>query len=164
MPADREPTPRGSLAGWLSRVQEFSSRLDGERQRSKIERRKPARLFAAADATKEIANAAAEIGATPVQATEWFAGAWDQMSFGTPAITLFRSVMVDKILAGAPWEQNDLTDLMYLCTAAAYADHVVGERRTIGLLQQSVRRLLHPVHLHTKLASVVRFLERGNRV
>ncbi|WP_298866112.1 hypothetical protein [uncultured Microbacterium sp.] len=161
---DREPTPRGSLAGWLARVQGFSSWLDGERQRSKSDRRKAARLFAAADATKEIAAAAAEIGSTPAQATKWFAGAWDQMSLGAPAITLFRSVMVDKMLAGARWEENDLTDLMYLCTAAGYADHVVGERRTIGLLQQSVRRLLHPVHLHTKLASVVRFLERGNRV
>nr|WP_201468913.1 hypothetical protein [Microbacterium hydrocarbonoxydans] len=152
---DREPTPRGSLASWLSRVQEFSSWLEGERQRSKIERRKAARLFAAADATKEIANAAAEIGATPAQATEWFAGAWDQMSFGAPAITLFRSVMVDTMLAGARWEANDLTDLMYLCTAAGYADHVVGERRTIGLLRQSVRRSNVPVQLHTSLSSVV---------
>jgi hypothetical protein len=62
---DREPTPRGSLAAWLGRVQEFSSWLDGQRQRSKSDRRRAARLFAAADATKEIASAAAEIGATP---------------------------------------------------------------------------------------------------
>lgn len=156
---DSEPTPRGSLAGWLTRVQEFSSWLDGERQRSKIERRKAARLFAAADATKEIATAASEIGATPAQATEWLAAAWDQPSLGAPAITLFRSVMVDKMLAGARWEENDLTDLMYLCTAAAYADYVVGERRTIGLLRQSVRRSQLPVQLHTKLASVVSALE-----
>ncbi|WP_372983862.1 hypothetical protein [Microbacterium sp.] len=156
---DREPTPRGSLAGWLARVQRFSSWLDGERQRSKSGRRKAARLFAATDATKEIASAAAEIGATPAQATQWFAAAWDQTSLGAPAITLFRSVMVDKMLAGARWEENDLTDLMYLCTAAAYADHVVGERRTIGLLRQSVRRSGAPVQLHTKLAHVVAALE-----
>lgn len=156
---DREPTPRGSLAGWLARVQRFSSWLDGERQRSKSDRRKAARLFAAADVTKEIATAAAQIGATPTQVTEWFAGAWDQMSLGAPAITLFRSVMVDKMLAGARWEENDLTDLMYLCTAAGYADHVVGERRTIGLLHQSTRRLGTPVTLHTKLATLVRSLD-----
>ncbi|MCB8043274.1 hypothetical protein JM654_00825 [Microbacterium oxydans] len=158
---DREPTPRGSLARWLARVQGFSSWLDGERQRSKSDRRKAARLFAAADATKEIAAAAAEIGSTPMQATEWFAGAWDQMSLGAPAITLFRSVMVDKMLAGARWEENDLTDLMYLCTAAAYADHVVGERRTIGLLHQSTRRLGTPVTLHIKLDSLVRSLDHA---
>lgn len=113
--------------------------------------------------TNEIARAAAEIGATPTQATEWFAGAWDQMSLGAPGITLFRSVMVDKMLAGSRWEENDLTDLMYLCTAAGYADYVVGERRTIGLLRQSVGRLQTPVHLHTKLASVVQCLELENR-
>lgn len=158
---DREPTPRGSLAGWLARVQRFSSWLDAERQRSKTDRRKAARLFAAADATKEIATAAAEIGATPAQATQWFAEAWDQTSLGAPAITLFRSVMVDKMLAGARWEENDLTDLMYLCTAAAYADHVVGERRTIGLLRQSVRRLDTAVQLHTKLATLVQSLDRA---
>ncbi len=156
---DREPTPRGSLAGWLARVQRFSSWLDGERQRSKSDRRKAARLFAAADVTKEIATAAAQIGATSTQATEWFAGAWDQMSLGAPAITLFRSVMVDKMLAGARWEENDLTDLMYLCTAAGYADHVVGERRTIGLLRQSVRRLNVAMQLHTKLATLVQSLD-----
>lgn len=156
---NREPTPRGSLAGWMARVQGFSSWLEGERQRSKGDRRKAARLFAAADATKEIAAAAAEIGLTPAQATEWFARSWDEMTFGAPAITLFRSVMVDKMLAGARWEENDLTDLMYLCTAAAYADHVVGERRTIGLLQQSTRRLGTPVRLHTNLASLVRSLD-----
>lgn len=156
---DREPTPRGSLTGWLGRVQRFSSWLDGERQRSKSDRRKAAQLFAAADATTEIATAAAAIGATPAQATEWFAGAWDQMSFGAPAITLLRSVMVDKMLAGARWEENDLTDLVYLCTAAGYADHVVGERRTTGLLRQSVQRSGAPVQLHTKLAHVVAALE-----
>ena len=155
---DREPTPRGSLAGWLARVQQFSSWLDGEQHRSKSDRRKAARLFSAADATTEIATAAAEIGATPAQVTKWFAGAWDQMSLGSPATTLFRSVMVDKMLAGARWEENDLTDLMYLCTAAAYCDHVVGERRTIGLLRQSVRRLASPVQLHTNLVAVVNAL------
>lgn len=68
--------------------------------------------------------------------------------------------MVDKMLAGARWEENDLTDLMDLCTAAGYADHVVGERRTIGLLHQSVRRLDSAAWLHTKLVSAVGSLDQ----
>ncbi|SDL90499.1 hypothetical protein SAMN04488593_2115 [Microbacterium azadirachtae] len=152
---DRESTPRGSLSGWLHRVQGFSLWLESERNRSKVERRRSARLFAAADMRTELARAAAGIGATPDQTNRWVERAWDSDDLGAPGISFFRSVMVDKMLAGARWEANDLTDLMYLCTAAGYADHVVGERRTIGLLGQTVRRLGASVRLHTKLASVV---------
>ncbi|MBG6215574.1 hypothetical protein IWX75_000011 [Arthrobacter sp. CAN_A6] len=44
---------------------------------------------------------------------------------------------------------------MYLCTAAAYADHVGGERRVIRLLRQFVRSSGASVQLHTKLAPTV---------
>ncbi|MGO2747518.1 hypothetical protein [Microbacterium sp.] len=83
---------------------------------------------------------------------------WASPTIGAPGISLFRSVMVDKLLAGDRWEANDLTDLMYLCTAAAYADHVVGERRTISLLRQSVTRAAAPVQLHTDLVSLIEAL------
>jgi hypothetical protein len=34
------------------------------------------------------------------------------------------------------WERNDLNDLLYLCCAAAYADIVVGEKKTCNYLQR----------------------------
>ena len=99
------------------------------------------------------------IGASPANTDGWIEETWARPIEGAPAVTLFRSVMVDKLLAWSRWELNDLTDLMDLCTAAAYVDHVVRERRTVGLLRQTARRLGSPVRLHTKLASVVDALE-----
>jgi hypothetical protein len=152
---DQERTPHGSLDGWVKRVRDFSEWLAGETQRSKEQRRRSAYVFAFADTTTEVAKAAIDVGVTPEQMSEWSKGTWDKIAIGAPGISLFRSAMVDKMLAGSTWEANDLTDLMYLCTAAAYSDHVVGERRTIALLRQANARHNLPVRLHTNLASLV---------
>jgi hypothetical protein len=152
---DREPIPRGSLDGWVTRVQEFSAWLAGERQRTKEQRRRAAYVFAFTDTTNEVVKAAIDVGLTPEQMSGWSMQTWDKSAIGAPGISLFRAAMVDKMLAGSIWEANDLTDLMYLCTAAAYADHVVGERRTIALLRQATARLHMPVQLHTNLGSLI---------
>jgi hypothetical protein len=67
--------------------------------------------------------------------------------------------MIDKLLTGHTWEGNDLTDLMYLSTAAGYCDFVAGDRRTIALLRQSKRRLGLGVELHSDLTSLVRSVD-----
>lgn len=152
---DRDPTPQGSVDGWLERVQLFATWLANERQRTKDQRRRSAQVFAASDITSELARAAIAVGATIEQVSAWTRQAWDQPALGAPAISLFRAAMVDKLLAGASWEGNDLTDLMYLCSAAGYADHVVAERRTIGLLRQATSRLNTEVGLHTRIAPLV---------
>lgn len=151
-------TPRSSLGDWLARVQGFADWIANERGRTKEQRRRSAEVFAFADVQKEVTTAAFERGATPAEMSKWVMGTWDSASLGGPAISLFRSVMIDKFLAGNRWEDNDLTDLMYLCTAAGYADHVVGERRTIALLEQSKRRIGSKAVLHRDLVSLVRAL------
>lgn len=160
MMLDRQATPRGDMAGWVQRVQEFSTWLSGETNRTKQQRRRAAEVFMFSDASREIARAAFDAGLTPSEMSVWTQSTWHRPELGAPAISLFRATMIDKLLGSGRWEGNDLTDLFYLCTAAGYADHVVGERRTIGLLQQSVRRLQAPVRLHRTLASVVNALEQ----
>jgi hypothetical protein len=159
MMLDQQATPRGDMAGWVQRVQEFSTCLSEETNRTKQQRRRAAELFMFSDATREIAQAAFDAGVTPIEMSAWTQSTWHLPELGAPAISLFRATMIDKILGSGRWEGNDLTDLFYLCTAAGYADHVVGERRTIGLLQQSVRRLRAPAELHRTLASVVNALK-----
>ncbi|WP_445996048.1 hypothetical protein ACUWEX_09280 [Okibacterium fritillariae] len=151
---DRAPTPRGNLDGWVDRVREFSEWLSGEKQRTKEQRRRAAYVFALSDTTNEVSKAAFEVGLTPDQMSYWNRATWDSVEIGAPGISLFRAAMVDKLLAGSPWEANDLTDLVYLSTAAAYSDHVVGERGTIALLRQAAARLKLPVQLHSNLASL----------
>ncbi|MGO1167414.1 MAG: hypothetical protein ACTMHL_12455, partial [Janibacter sp.] len=152
---NREPTPRGDLSGWVKRVQDFATWLAGETERTKHQKRRSAYVFAFSDAMKEVAQASFSAGVSPEQMSAWSRNTWNQAWTDAPGVSHFREAMVDKLVAGGRWEANDLTDLMYLCTAAAYADHVVGERRTIALLRQTTRRLHSPVHLHTDLVSLV---------
>jgi hypothetical protein len=155
---DQDPTPRGSLEGWLTNIQKFSTWLTSETERTKEQRRRSAYVYTFSDTTHEVANAALAAGVTPAQMGAWTKQTWDKPSLGAPGISLFRAAMVDKLVAGAKWEANDLTDLMYLCTAAAYADHVVGERRTTALLRQATARLKSPVRLHANLVGLLKSL------
>jgi hypothetical protein len=61
--------------------------------------------------------------------------------------------------AGGSWSGNDLTDLNFLCSAAGYADLVVGEKRTIGDLR-AARGVPPGAALATTLAEAVALLER----
>lgn len=159
MMLDKQATPRVDMAGWVQRVQKFSTWLSGETNRTKQQRRRSAEVFMFSDAAREVAQASSDAGLTPTEMSAWNKSTWHLPEIGAPAISLFRATMIDKLLGSGRWEGNDLTDIFYLCTAAGYADHVVGERRTIGLLEQSVRRLRVPVELHRTLASVVNALE-----
>jgi hypothetical protein len=151
---DRRPMARGSSDGWLERVSGFSEFLKAETG-DRSQRRRMASVFMLSDASREIASACFESGISPDEMLSWIGHSWSADQLGASAIDLFRATMTDKILSGSPWEANDLTDLMYLCTAAGYADYVVGERRTIGLLGQSTRRLGSAVRLHKNLRSLI---------
>lgn len=155
----RTPIPQGNLDGWVERVQNFGTWLNAQTDRTKQQRRRSAQAFAAADVGNELVRAAIKRGVTAAQMGDWYRSSWDKATLGAPAITMFRAAMIDKFLACGKWESNDLTDLMYLCTAAGYADYVVGERRTVALLRQAVAKLGARVSLHTKLATVVESLE-----
>ncbi|MGU3411282.1 hypothetical protein ACLBWP_14315 [Microbacterium sp. M1A1_1b] len=132
MMLDQQATPRGNMAGWVQRVQGFSTWLSGETNRTKQQRRRAAEVFMFSDAIREIAQAAIDARLTPSEMSAWTQSTWHSPGLGAPAISLFRATMIDKLLGSGRWEGNDLSDLFYLCTAAGYADHVVGERRTIG--------------------------------
>jgi len=155
---NRVPTPRGDLSAWVARVQGFSTWLVGETNRTKHQKRRAAYAFAFSDTIKELSKAAFCAGVTPEQTLAWVKQSWSNQWPFAPGVSYFREAMVDKIVAGAEWEANDLTDMMYLCTAAAYSDHVVGERRTVALLRQAKKRLGSPVGLHTSLVSLVESL------
>jgi hypothetical protein len=60
---------------------------------------------------------------------------------------------------GSRWVPNDLTDMVYLSCAAAYADFVVCERATAAALRQGQRRLHLPVNVHRNLREAVPVIE-----
>jgi hypothetical protein len=53
------------------------------------------------------------------------------------------------------WEDNDLTDLMYLTSGAAYADFTVGERSLTSQIRQAQTRLGRPVTAYRRIEDLV---------
>lgn len=60
---------------------------------------------------------------------------------------------------GTTWRPNDLTDLVYLSCAAAYADVVVCEGHMSGILRQGLARLGRPAAVRKTLPEAVPSVE-----
>jgi hypothetical protein len=82
-------------------------------------------------------------------------GGWQDQVETLPALGLYREVFQQRHLAASQWHPNDLTDLVYLTCAAAYADFVVGERHMTSFLIQSLRRLERPINVYPRLHQVI---------
>ena len=104
--------------------------------------------------------------------SDWLlSGTWTHQLSEKPSLGLYREVFQQRHLAGGPWRENDLTDMVYLCCAGAYADFEVTERQLASFLDQSNRRLGRPVTVYKRLrdlveplgASIGRVVDRGLR-
>ena len=161
---DPDSTPMGPVDGWVKKQQNHTDRLH-EEDRPRERRRKIALAFALEDASREMAEAAAATEATSAEFENWLKRVWFTDLANLPAFAFFRELFVGKHLnATTRWEENDLTDMWYLATAAAYADYVVAERRTISLLGEAAQRLNVEKQLHRNLSNLVEQLERDPRV
>jgi hypothetical protein len=158
---DEVPMPKRSVDEWTKWVQRFSDWIRDEPGRTKKQRRRSASAFMFADEGKEVAQAAAAAQLTPEEMSRWSRRTWFDDNRGQPAISIFRSVMIDKLLTGHTWEGNDLTDFLYLSTAVGYSDFVAGDRRTIALLRQTTQRLGCGANLHSDLPSLVEALDEN---
>jgi hypothetical protein len=157
---DETPMPKGAVTNWTARVQKFSNWVRDETGRTKSQRRRSAAAFMFADEAREVAQAALAAGLTPEEMSQWSLQTWLDDDRGQPAVSVFRSAMIDKLLTGHTWEGNDLTDLMYLSTAVGYCDFVAGDRRTTAVLRQATRRLKFGADLHSDLPTLVDALDR----
>ncbi|WP_027940570.1 hypothetical protein [Amycolatopsis taiwanensis] len=72
-----------------------------------------------------------------------------------PSLGIFREVLHEKLSdPRLRWENNDLTDMMYLSAGAAYCDHIVGERRHIAYITNATQRLQRHARVHRTLTSL----------
>ncbi|MEJ1816063.1 hypothetical protein [Clavibacter michiganensis] len=112
--------------------------------------------FAFTDAMKEISIAAVIAGISPEDMGAWLTNHYREDLAVMPALSFYYEAISDKRAdPRAPWERNDLHDLMFLCTAAAYADYTVGERRTVDLLKRSIRRQSKDVVVCSSIAELM---------
>jgi hypothetical protein len=112
--------------------------------------------FTFSDAGKEIAIAAATALLSPEEMKEWAIEYFNDDLPRMPAFASYYEAIADKRTdPNSRWEQNDLTDLMFLSTGAAYADFTVGERKTIDLLKRAIRRKHKPTIVCSSIAELM---------
>jgi hypothetical protein len=151
--------PLESVPGWADRLQQITRGI--EAVGASTTRRRAASLDAfRADLPHELAAATAELNIDVADVADWLATIAEREVASMPSLGIYRELLHERLCdPGTTWEQNDLVDMMYLSCGAAYADHVVGERRLVSDLRSSLRRLSRPTNVHPKLADLVAALE-----
>jgi hypothetical protein len=142
------------VPGWSARMQRITGEL---RPLSDRTGRRQATLRAFRhDLAHEVAAAGRRLGIDERDRERWLTQLDDDQVAVMPSLALYRELLHEKLLDPATvWQQNDLTDMMYLSCGAGYADHVVGERRLIGDLRRALVRLGRPMNVYRKLAHLV---------
>ncbi|CAN5196341.1 hypothetical protein BH09ACT5_BH09ACT5_05970 [soil metagenome] len=156
---DAKYVPMGSSPGWVIKNQKFTDWLMIETARTSPQKRKSVDVLFLDDTSKEIAEEAFRAGITPEQMSTWTMSHRDVEVPVMPSLGLFRETFIGMHLNGARWENNHLTDLMYLTCAAGYADYVVAERSLAGYMQQALKRMKRPASVYRQIQDLVPVLE-----
>lgn len=156
---DAERTPPGEGANWHVANQRFSDWLDGE-QRDAQQKRNCVDAFLLSDLQRDVAEEAFAAGSTPEQMSDWARGGFGRGLSRLRSAAVYREAMHARHLNhGTTWGPNDLTDLVYLSCAAAYADIVVSEGHMGGIIRQALGRLTRPTPVLKKLRDAVPVVE-----
>lgn len=153
-------TQLASVPGWAHRLQRITRDLAGEGPDARRRRAVSLGTFRH-DLPHELVPAAVELGINPTDAGDWLMTLNEGQIGSMASLSIYRELLHEKLSdPGTIWEENDLTDMMYLSCGTAYADHVVGERRLIGDLRGALARLGRHINVHPKLADLVLAVDR----
>lgn len=98
---------------------------------------------------------------TDEQTRRWLLEESEERIAAMPFTGRFREVVHMRLMNPRDrWKPNDLVDLLFLGCASAYADHVIGERKTIDYLRRAERRCSDGAELHTTIHSLLQELDR----
>jgi len=156
---DAERIPPGEGAGWHVANQRFSDWLDGE-QRDAQQKRNCVDAFLLSDLQRDVAEEAWAAGSTPDEMSEWVLSGFGRGLSTLRSAAVYREAMHQRHLNhGTTWHPNDLTDLVYLSCATAYADVIVAEGHMRGIIRQALGRLGRPAPVFKKLRDAVPAVE-----
>ncbi|WP_165368345.1 hypothetical protein [Phytoactinopolyspora endophytica] len=86
----------------------------------------------------DLAQAARDSGIPTEAFQHWLMNDSEQALMRLPSVGRIREVTHRRLAnADDSWERNDLYDMLFLSTAAGYADFVVGERKIGNYLRQA---------------------------
>jgi hypothetical protein len=158
---DSERVLLGSSAGWVQGQQQFTEIVTNHAGDSR-QKRKLIMAYLFQDLQLEMADSASLANLSMPEFETWLRGPWDAEFSAMPSLGIFREVMCEKFLnPGTKWEENDLSDIIYLACGAAYADFVVCERVHGSAIRQGLRRLGRTDNVALNLAELVQLLEQA---
>ena len=157
---DDKPVAMTPTPGWVAKQQVFTDWLATETKRTSSAKRQSIELAFLVDTSKEIAEEAARAGLTPEQMSEWVHQHRETEMALMPSLGLFGESLLGLHLNQTHWEDNHLTDLMYLTCAAGYADFVVAERSLVSQMGQAQKRMGRPLNVYPRIQDVVPEVER----
>jgi hypothetical protein len=137
-----ETSPEVSLPGlelatrWADSFQQLATHMRSN-HRAKTYARDLTRTRFITDMQDDVARAALEGGLTAEQFGDWLQSGAEDSFHALPALGRIREVLHLRLLnADDKWHRNDLNDVLHLCSAAGYADVVVGEKKTSSYLRR----------------------------
>jgi hypothetical protein len=144
---------------WAGDHHDLALRLrQGESSKAEVRRASLAKL--ASDLASEIVPAAQAAGLNQGQLAEWYEGDFEGDLARMPYLGRQYEVIRQRLSnADDLWEANDLTDINYLSCAAAYADVMVGEKKTTEYLKRARNRVPDGAFLCRRLSEAVAHLE-----
>ncbi len=147
--------PMNPIPGWARSFMDFAAFLQADPTGPEMKRRRTHAKFVA-DLRLELATAVHQSGIRVDQMSDWTLSHSEGDIRTLPALGLYREVMHEKLCNPAlRWEDNDLTDMMFLSVGAGYCNQTVAERSHAAHLQRSQQRLGREASVHRHLRGLL---------
>lgn len=141
--------------GWASSFQELARHMRSN-PGAKPYLRDLTRSRTITDMGDDLPEAALRAGISPEQFRDWLREDAETALSSMPALGRVREVLHMRLInADDRWESNDLNDVLYLCTAAGYADFVVGEKKTSNYLRRVQGRVPAAAQVYHRAADAL---------
>lgn len=107
-----------------------------------------------------LAEAAQRAGWTTGDFASWTESSADEDLAHVPFLGLRREVTHYRLTnIDDKWDDHDLVDMLFLPCAAAYADHVVCEKKTADYMRRALRKRPEGAAIHTSIVELVEALK-----
>jgi hypothetical protein len=122
--------------------------------------REVTRVRALNDFIQDIARAALVAGWSTEKFHQWWTLHAETDISAVPMLGRFRELVHRRVSnADDKWHRNDLNDMLFLCTASAYADIVVGEKKMTSYLTQDQGKVPNGARLFRRLEDALPAIE-----
>ncbi|MEV6518833.1 hypothetical protein AB0M37_23930 [Micromonospora chalcea] len=124
--------------------------------------REVTRVRALSDFIEDIARAALVAGWSTEEFRQWWALRAEADLADVPMLGRFRELVHLRVSnADDKWNRNDLNDILFLCTAGAYADIVVGEKKMTSYLMRAQGKVPDGARLFRRLEDALPAIEEA---